>query len=417
MTRPCTLLALLLGACASTSPLDQSRHLTATGEPFRAFEVLDAERDRLLAAGEPLAGDFERAWQDARIAFLIARARRSIFLEREPDALVDLARVLALSPHDQEAPVLRERAAHKLAVRATELGDELLVQNDLQGALLAYLEAERHEPGFEGAAKGAEKVRLAVAKLEARAQQQFLEAVRKLPEFRYVEVRWHSANALTNDPQRADAEVLRARAQRELAQLAVERARECQTKDQFGAALVEYRAAKKFVADLPGVDDAIAAMEREVEAQKLAERAQIDMRLQRFEAAHVGLQKAFGLSTLARGGISELMIQARRLEGERDYGVGRDFEIQGKKREALAAFEALAKNWPEGLLDEQARVEGLRSDIEAAAKEWQAGEAAEAAGELQKALEHFLASERFYGAYRDAKARIQALRGKLQPSG
>jgi len=408
--------ALLLTACATTSILDESRNYAKVGDPFRAFELLDEEREARLRSAAPIDDEFEAAWREARLAFLLARGRRSIFLEREEEALVDLAKVLAIDPDHVEAPILRQRAFDKLAARATERGDEALAKTDLEKALACYIEAEHHVPGFKGAVEGAEKVRTAVARLTARAQEQFLEAVRKMPEFRYVEVRWHSANALNNDPTREDAEALRARAQHEIALRTMERGQECQQRDQFGAALVEYRSAKKLEENLPGIVEAIAQMEREVQAAWLADAAQMDVRMGRFDKARANLEKAFELSTLARGGISELMIEARKLEGERDYKIGRDFEIQGKKREALAAYEALSKNWPDGLQDEKARIEGLRLDIDSAEKEWVAAEAAEAAGDLPKALEHYLAAEQFYGGYKNVKQRIASVRERLQPA-
>jgi hypothetical protein len=70
----------------------------------------------------------------------------------------------------------------------------------------------------------------------------------------------------------------------------------------------------------------------------------------------------------------------------------------------------LAKEWPEGLDDEVSRIAGLRVDIEGAAMEWTAAEAAEAAGDMPKALEHYLDAERFYAGWKDGKARIERLR-------
>jgi len=418
MTKTSTLLlALLLTGCAGTTAIEQSRDFAKHGDPFRAFEVLETEREARLRAGEPTDEEFEVAYHAARVAFLVNRARRSIFLEQEEEALVDLAKALAIEPDHEEVQPLRLRALDKLAAKATAVGDDRRLKNELEESLAAYIEAERHVPGYKLAVEGAEKVRVAVARLNERAQQQFLEAVRKMPEFRYIEVRWHSANALTNNPMRQDAEGLRARANHEIALRTMLRGQECQKKDQFGAALVEFRSAKKLEPKLPGIEEAIAQMEREVKATWLAERAQMDMRMGRFDLANGALKTAFDLSTLSRGSISELMIESRKLEGDRDYKAARDFEIQGKKREALAGYEAVGKAWPDGFSDEKARIEGLRSDIDMAEQEWAAGEAAETAGDLQKALEHFLTSERYYAELKNAKVRIASLRERLAAAG
>ena len=87
----------------------------------------------------------------------------------------------------------------------------------------------------------------------------------------------------------------------------------------------------------------------------------------------------------------------------------RDLEVMGKKQEALDAFQALATAWPDGLEDERARIDSLTIDIDGAKAEWDAAEAAEAAGDLEKALRHYRAADRYYADWRDGKARIARL--------
>jgi tetratricopeptide (TPR) repeat protein len=415
MTKFRTLLpvALLLSACAIRSEIEESRNYTRLGEHERAFEIIDQIRERMLQAGEAPSEEFEAEYATVYRQHLLERARQNIFYEREDEALVDLALLLNADPDHEEAQRLRVRALQKKAMQATADGDEHLFKNELEPALACYLEAEKFVPGYEPAVAGAEKVRQAVSRLTVRAQQQFLEAVRKVPEFRFVEVRWHTANAMSNDPTREDAESLKKRANHEIAVRTFLRGQECQAKDQFGAALVEYRSAKRLDEMLPGVDDAIAQMQKEVEASWLVEKATMWMRNGRFADAHSNLEKAYGLSAMARPGISELMIEARRLEGESAFEAARDLEILGKKREALAAFEALAQKWPDGVADEAARIDGLRTDIDGASKEWELGEAAEAANDLPKALEHFQTSVRFYAEFKNGKERIQGLQQRI----
>lgn len=412
---PFSLLAamLQLNGCASSSPLEESRAYSAVGQHFRAFHLVDAERERALARPGPVSRELETAWDEARRAFLLDRARRYIFLEYEEEALVDLAALEAVEPDHPEIPVLRERATYKLALRAAERGQELLRNRLLTEAMAAFLEAETILPTLPEAHAGQQLVRAQVERLTYRAQMQFLEAVRKLPQFRYAEVRWHSSNAIVNDPDRQDAEVLRERAQRELAIASKERGDDNRQQGNYGAALIEYQSARKRDPELAGIDDLIAEMERELAALKLAETAQMRMRQLRFDEARDLLDEAFAMSVQLRADITELMIQNRRLEGERDYTAARDFEIQGKKREALEAFVLLSAKWPDGLEDEKARIEVLQSDIESARKEWELAEAAEAAGDLAKALEHYEASNEFYERMADAKARIARLKKQI----
>ncbi|MBX3464714.1 MAG: hypothetical protein KF830_16210 [Planctomycetes bacterium] len=411
----CALLSL--PACGVHSAVQQSQRYTSLGEYRRAFEVLDAARAEMLLAGDTPPAEFEAAFQAAQKRHLLERARWRIFSDREDAALADLAALLELEPEHAEAAQLRDRAIYKKAVKAVQEGDEFLLRKDLQGALAAYLRAEALLPGFEPAVDGSERVRVSLAGLTARAQSQFLEAVRKLPEFRFVEVRWHSEIALANEPDRADAEKLRQRARIEIAAKALQRGRECLAKDHFGAALVEFRNARKLDPSLPGIDEQIAQVERELDAGVRMEKAQVAMRSGRFDLAREHLGKAFEESTMSRGEISELMLQTRRREGEARYQAARDLEILGRKSEALAAFEALVKEWPEGVGDEKARVDGLRLDVESAAREWAAAEAAEQAGDAAAALLHYEAAMQFYAGWRDGAARIERLKAAIQAGG
>lgn len=414
MTRTSLLLpALLLAACTTRTLLEESRNYSRLGEHARAFQVLDEYRDDRLRAGAEIDPEFEREYAAARHRFLVDRGRSRIFEDREDEAFVDLASVLALDPDHAEAKTLRDRAIAKKAARATNRGNEFLNKNDLQQALVHFVDAETWIPGYQPAVEGAQKVREAVGRSEVRAQQQFLEALRKLPEFRFYEARWHASNATRNDPSREDANGLRVKADRELAQHAFARGQQAQQKDRFGAALVDYRQAKRLNPDLPGVDAAIAEMQTEIDANAKADKASLRIRQGRFAEGRTLLAEAFAVAKYSRPLLSELMLEADRLERERQYTACRDLEILGKKAEALAAFEALQTRWPTGVRDEKARIEALRIDVEGARSEYAAGEAAEAAEKWQEALDHYRQAERFYPGYQHAKARMQALRERL----
>jgi tetratricopeptide (TPR) repeat protein len=200
-----------------------------------------------------------------------------------------------------------------------------------------------------------------------------------------------------------------------MAQGALKRAADCVAKDNYGAALLEFREARRLDPSLPGIDDQVAKMQREVEAHWLLERAQMEMRMGGFDTAREQLGKALDLASMprTRATISDLMLESRRMEGEIHYNEGRDAELLGKKQAALAAYEALARDWPEGLLDEKARVEALRTDIAAAEVEYTAAATEEAAGNLQAALDHLVVAQRFCGDFKDVKERIAKLRERL----
>ncbi len=415
MTFPRYALLLLLASCATQSALDQSRHYASIGDTMRAYRVLDELRtEQLNTRGEvdaELAEAHELAYRD----YLLARAQERIFQESEELALGDLAELESIAPGHPGIEELRARALRKRAKRLTEAGHDHLRRKDYVRALVSFRESQAIAPELEGSEKGIEEVRAATARMGARAQEQFLEAVRKLPELRFPEVQWHAANALHNVPGREGAKELEDRAKHENAERAVARAKQSEREGKYGAALVDYRTAHDLVPDLPGLAESIAAMEKEMKSLALVEKAQIDMRAARFDAAHEKLAEAFELSFMARNDIARLVLETKALQGEHEYRAARDLEVLGKKAEALAAFEALAKNWPDGVSDERARIDSLRVDIDGANVEWALGEAAEGAGDLPKALEHYRNAERYYPGFKDAAQRIERLKAATAP--
>jgi tetratricopeptide (TPR) repeat protein len=346
------------------------------------------------------------------------RAQSLIFREREDDALALLQQLEALDPDFRDLDRLRRHAHHKQAKHLVVEGDGLLSQREFQAAMEKYLESQRIVPGFKLAENGMERVKDELARMDSVAQKQFLQAVRKYPEFRHIEVSWHAEAVLRNTPDPADerrvnAQKLRDDARSERARAKYAEAMECERLDKFGAALVLYRQARKLDAEVEGVQESIDRMNAELAALGLIESAQLIMRNGEFAEAKELLELAFEKSELSRGAISELMIQNRRLQAEADYRAARDFEVMGKKAEALAAFEALAAKWPDGFEDEAARIDALRVDIQGAREEWQAALDAENAGDLEKALDHFVNAERFYEQWRDGEAQIERLRAAI----
>jgi len=406
---------LLLSGCGTSSVIEQSHDFARLGDYMHAYHVLDMERDRQLEQDGDVDEDLQAAHEDMRRHYLLDRARRRIFQEREDDALDDLETLARVDPDYPDLKNLRKIASHKKARRIVDAADELLRQRDFQGAMKGYLESQRVVPGFALADEGMQRVRDEMARMDRRAQQQFLQAVRKVPEFRHIEVEWHAANVIRNTPDETDdkresAEVMRRRARQETAQTLFDDATQCKNDDQFGAALVLYRSAQRLAPTLEGVDEAIAEMEHELEAVALIEKAQIAMRNGDFDAAQDELQLAYDKSVLSRATISELVMQSRKLQGKQRYQKAKDLQVMGRKQEALEAFQKLAEDWPDGLEDEQARISSLQVDVDGAKSEWQAAEEAEAAGDLEAALDHYINAERYYDKWRDGEVHIERLR-------
>lgn len=407
---------LLLAGCATSSVIEQSRAFERRGDWQHAFEVLDEEYLRQMQRGR-VSDALEAEYGRIKLEAIRDRAQTLIFREREGDALRLLAKLEQMDPTFRPTAirVLREHAYHKQAKALVHRGDTLLSQREFQEAMEMYLESQRIVPGFEAADDGIQRVKDELARMDAVAQAQFLQAIRKYPEFRHIEVAWHAESVLRHTPDPADerrgnAKRLRDEARLERARSKLAEAQACELKDKFGAALVLYRQALKLDPELPDAREGIDKMTSELAALGLIESAQLIMRNGEFAKAKEMLEEAFTQSTLSRGAISELMIQNRRLETEAEFRAARDLEVMGKKAEALTAFEALAKKWPEGFQDEGARIDALRIDIEGAKTEWQAAVDAEAAGDLEKALDHYINAESYYELWRDGEAQIERLK-------
>ena len=405
---------LLLTGCSTSSVIERSEKLASLGDYRHAYEEVSIEFNRQLLEGEV---DPALAEQHAklRLEYLRDRAQALIFAEREDDALDVLDKLHALDPDYPGTPPLRLAATEKKAKRIVQLANEMLNRKDFTGAMENYLRAQKLVPGFKLAQEGIDGVAVVLARMSARAQQQMLQAWRKYPDFRHIEVAWHAASVIHNTPdptdeQRNSAERLAKNAKRESALLKLKEAQDCERDNQFGAALMLYRSALQLDPELLAASEAIGKMKKELMALGLLEQAQIAMRNDEFETADELLQEAHEVSTLSRAEINDLMMQSRKMHGKKDYQAARDLEVMGKKAEALAAYMALAKNWPKGLEDEEARIVGLTIDVQSAKTEWAAAEQAEAEGKLEEALDHFVTAERFYAEWRNGEEHIARLR-------
>ncbi len=396
-----------LGACATSDVVTRSRAHARNGHYLLAYRVLDDARNSGVTG-------LDEEWTEARLAWLIDESRWAIFNDHEIEALAHLAEAERMSPGHPAVAALVLRAHEKMAKRATDRGMRLVREGDLEAALLAFAEADASVPGFPAAVEGREAVRASFAQLEAKAQRHFLEALRKYPELRMIEVEFHAAAALANDPKRDDARRLHDKAQRALAEKALARGKAAEQKGAYGAALMEYRDARELDPTLEGIGDRIAHMEKEIAAAALVERAYMHVLSQRFDEARTVLAQAFDTTVLEKSRVSELMMQVRRREGELQYQQARDLELQGQKQEAKAAFEALAAAWPDGLKDEKVRISNLQLDIDGAAKAYQAGAEAEAKGDFAEAADQFATAVSYYAGYKDAQFRLAAVKARLQ---
>lgn len=405
---------LLLAGCSTSSVIERSQKLASLGDYRHAYEEICVEYDRQLNAGE-VAADVADLHAKLKLEWMRDRAQSLIFAERENEALELLDRLEALAPTYAAMKPLRIAAIEKKAGRIVERANEDLNREDFKSAMEGYLQSQELVPGFGPAEEGMVRVGEVLGRMSARAQQQMLQAWRKYPDFRHKEVAWHAASVLRNTPdlndvKRESAEKLAKNANHESALAKFNEARDCELANQFGAAMMLYRTALQLDPELDEASVAIESMKKELIAIGLLDRAQIAMRNEKFVLATELLEEANDVSALLRAEINDLMMQSRNLRGRKDYREALDLEVMGKKAKALAAFEAIAKAWPDGLEDEDARIVGLKIDVDSAKEAWAAAVKAEAAGELEEAMDHYLTAERFFAEWRDGEVQVERLR-------
>jgi hypothetical protein len=406
------LLLLFAGSCALLDPhrslIEESDAHAANGNYYLAYTTLEAGRSP--ANSDPA---LEKAYWDARLRYLLDEAQRDIFQEREHHALLDLNQVLAQDPGNKDALALIERANQKIAFRAVARGDVALGGGELENALLAFAEASRAVPGYPPAVEGTRKVKSEFDKLRTKAQEHFLEALRRFPELRMYEVDWHATTAVASDPSRADARALQVKADRALAEKTVLRAKEEEKKGSYGAALMDYRLARTLDPSVPDIDEGIERMQAELEAAQLIETVGLQIMRGEFTKARETLDKALKKTTFEKAQVSDQLLRVRQREAEARYTAAHDQELLGNKQEALDGYKLLLAGWPEGLKDTTERMANLELDINAAAKAYAAGVEAEGKGDLPAAVEQYQTAVTYYAKYKDAKARLDAAKAKL----
>ncbi|MBK8976214.1 MAG: hypothetical protein IPM29_09820 [Planctomycetes bacterium] len=384
--------------------LAEAEQLYGRADYFQAWvSIQEAHKE---APDDPeVAESYERI----RAAFLLARGRELVFENRDLEAIELFERLLVLNPDDETAAGWIVRARQKLATRAARHGDTLQTEGDLEGALLAYREAVDHEPDNPIAADGLARLAETWRHRRADARDHYLEGVRALAEQLFQQTRYHMLIALDKDPGLDEARGPSARARKRLLEDRFRAARAMEAKGFFPAALREYRELRDADAALSDIDARIARTEAEVRASQLADEGQMLALRGDFTAAREKLEQALGLTTHSQDEISEALVLVHERELDRDYTVAKDHEIQGELEDAVAVYTDIDQRLP-GFRDVRARISELQIRVEEAKTAYDAGLAAEAAGDREAALGHFNDVLVYWPEYRDAAARAAALR-------
>ncbi len=401
-------LALFAGCASQERVIERSLEYREANNAFMAYEVLRLER---LNRGDSVDEEFEKAYWRARRDWLIEAGRDEIFRDNEFKALGLLNQALALDPESVAALDLVDKAKDKLAVGFTRDGNNSRKQDDLDSALLHYARALEQRPEWRDALAGRALVDAEFQRRHEFAVKQLNFGLETEEKNRFTETKWHGSISVDKDPSLREAKLLRERAERELVEREFETASLLLEEGQYGAAFMVFENLLERKPDYPGAVERRDSAKREFDVEGLANDALMEIRRGNdFAKAHNILNKAFEMSVFEKARINELMAQAREQEAESKLRAAKNLELQNRYEEALVAYREIAADWPGGFQDVTTRISALEIDIDLALKAFTTGEEAEAAGDLEAAIEAYKEALLYHPGFKNPKAKLEALK-------
>jgi tetratricopeptide (TPR) repeat protein len=410
MRAPAKFLALLAGLGLPACQPAAAYHLEE-GKAALARADYESALFHYRQAQEVAPGDAEIAQhvKDAQILALRDEARQLVFGDKDEEALEVLDRVLELRPQDKLARDWQDKARRKLADRKSRMGDTFFFLHDLENALQSYHDAFKYVPGFGPAEEGVKLVAADYERRRKKANDHYVEGVRALAERLFGQTYYHMFNSLANDPSREGAEEKKKVATQRLMQKRYSAALESERLKAWRSALTEYRSIRVRVPDYPGIGERIEAMEREVQAEELARKAERLMTRGDTTGAIELLEKAMETTGRDRLRMSELVAAARDKETEAAFLRGKDLEYDHKYPEALEAYRAIEQRSP-GYSNVRTRISYYEETLKLVEQSYQNGLQAEAAGERDKAIGFYRDVQAALPNYKDAPERLEKLK-------
>jgi len=412
MTRPLTVAALLLSACASSNSTDEQlllevQILTRSGDYQAAARAAEAAQAQ-IPADSPLQDQLNRAAVEVSIASGLDVVRSLSFADQDDEALVVLSELEERFPGEPMLEAWRRLIQRKQADHWFEVARGAMATGQFEAARLAYERAMEFEPDHTLAPAGLARVQLLEDYRAGLAKDYYFSGVRDLTEQRLNE----SENSFEKS-RRYDAESERTRrriaeVRREKAQGRVEYAELLVADRRYAAARAEYAAAYRLDPGSEAIAEALAAMRVEAEVAALLSEAESFVLRSEFDEAELLISEAGERTVLqadvveaTRGRISSTQVDLlyqRALDLEHDFLFGEAIALYGEVLDGRDFYE-----------DARARMEALETYVSEAARLYTEAQAAEApAAKLEKLRQ----IETFWPEYEDILDQIRALDGE-----
>ena len=409
MSRPLTLAALLLSACASSNSTPEQlllevQTLTRSGDYPAAAKAAEAAKAQ-IPADSPLQEELARAAVEVSLASGLEVVRTLSFADRDDEALALLAELEESFPDEPMLEAWRRRVQRKQADYWFEVARSAMASSQFEAARLAYERAISFEPDHALAPAGLARVELLEEYRADLAEDYYFNGVRDLTEQRLDE----SENSFEKS-RRYDAESTRTRrriveVRREKAQGRVAYAEQLVADRRYAAARAEYAEASRLDPESEAIAAALDAMRVEAEVAALLSEAESFVLRSEFAEAELLIAEAGERTTLqadlvetARDGISETRVQLlyqRALDLEHDFLFTEAIELYGEVLSGRDFYE-----------DARARKEALETYVVEAARLYAEAQAATAPADKLAKLRQI---ETFWPEYEDILDQISAL--------
>jgi len=398
--------SLFVGCSTTTSVLDKSLAYRKEANFFLAYTTLEEARK-----ANPGDEAIEKAYWRARVDYLVDRGQELVFNEHMLEAIADLEAALALDASHSGAKFWIARAKAKLAANAARKADEAKTTGDLDGAFKLYTEAVTYVPGYPDGEEGLAKVRKLFELKQKKALDHYTLGVRAQADQNFEQTQYHLGEAIANDPTLDSAKSRREAVAQRLVERRIVEAKRMEAASHYGAALMEYESIAEQLPAVPGIQERIEQMKKEVEAEQRIREGEKAIFHGDWTRARLALEQAYEVSVGERKFISEMLVLLKEREQDAQYLVAKDLELEHRYAASIAAFAEIEKAWP-GFKDVRARISSLEAAIEIATKAKQRGEAAEQSGDVKAAIEAYQEAVLACPGYEGLDRRIRELKTK-----
>jgi len=399
--------AVALAALALASACQSQRSRSASDEVN--WLVSHGRYEQAVRRAAELArerGDDPKAselWRMASVAWRLERGRRLTFENQDVEALEEFETALALAPDAQQSRAWVSATLDKLAGRWVDRAIAAHAADDLDDAVRCYELALSYRSGERLANEGLARALLQLNYRRGMGESYYERGIKALSDFWLEQAAHHFSSTLKYDTNE--------RAQLRRSQTATLRAEnrvligaDLEEEGQFAAARNEYRIATLFD---PEHAEARAGLER----TRIEERAseflrEADRRILKadFDAAQAALEEGEALTQRQAALFAserERLLDAR-LNAQ--YEAVRTIESDHRYEEAIAAYDALLANTPQGFYkDAIARRDSLADSVARAQATYDEAAAVEDLARRVSLLRQVLL---VYPEYKDTRARL-----------